>query len=146
MLHSCGWNITDLNPCSPAISTRTETIVKTSELSAACLQAYVDKARGAAEALIADDFRFTSPLDNALDRSTYFERCWPNSRLMTRVQIIEAVDDGDRAFVIYEADMGKKRFRNCEMHTSRDGKLVAVEVYFGWDLPHPAPSGAFVAA
>jgi hypothetical protein len=120
--------------------------VKTSVLSVACLQAYVDKSRGAAEAIIADDFSFTSPLDNALDRSTYFERCWPNSKFISAVRIIEAVDQGDRAFVIYEADMGKKRFRNCEMHTSRDGKLVVVEVYFGWNLPHPALAGGFVAS
>ena len=77
--------------------------MKTSDLSIACLQAYVDKARDAAEAIIADDFSFTSPLDNALDRSTYFERCWPNSKFMTGVRIIEAVDRDDRAFVIYEA-------------------------------------------
>jgi ketosteroid isomerase-like protein len=120
--------------------------MKTSDLSVACLQAYVDKARDAAEALIADDFSFTSPRDNALDRATYFERCWPNSELMTAIRIIEAVDQGDRAFVIYEANIGKQQFRNCEMHTARDGKLVAVEVYFGWDLPHPAPVGGFVTA
>ncbi len=119
--------------------------MKTSELAVACLQAYVDKARDDVEALIADDFSFTSPLDNAIDRKTYFERCWPNSRVMKAVRIIEAVDDGDRAFLIYEADVGKKRFRNCEMHTARHGKLVAVEVYFGWDLPHPAAAGGFVA-
>ena len=42
--------------------------------------AYVDKDRSAIERLIAEDFQFTSPLDNRLDRKTYFERCWPNSR------------------------------------------------------------------
>jgi len=118
--------------------------MKTSELSIACLQAYVAKSRDVAEAIISDDFRFTSPFDNQIDRSTYFERCWPNSKVMKSVRIIEAVDDGDRAFVIYEAEMEKRRFRNCEMHTSRNGKLVAVEVYFGWDLPHPAAIGGFV--
>ena len=49
----------------------------------ACLQAYVDKNRAAIEALIADDYRFTSPIDNSLDRKTYFEVCWPNSKTMT---------------------------------------------------------------
>ena len=43
-------------------------------IARACLQAYVDKDRFAIEALIDDDFHFTSPLDNALDRATYFER------------------------------------------------------------------------
>ena len=36
-----------------------------------CYQAYVDKDRSAIEALIADEFRFTSPLDNRIDRKTY---------------------------------------------------------------------------
>jgi hypothetical protein len=26
------------------------------------------------------DFHFTSPLDNRLDRETYFRRCWPKHR------------------------------------------------------------------
>ena len=45
----------------------------------AAYQAYVTKDRSSLEALIADDFHFTSPLDNRIDRDTYFERCWPNS-------------------------------------------------------------------
>jgi hypothetical protein len=28
--------------------------------------------------------------------------------------------------------------------TVRDGKIVEVEVYFGWNVPHPGPSGGFV--
>ena len=115
-----------------------------SDLSRACLQAYVDKDRSAAEALIATDFYFTSPIDNMLDRATYFARCWPNSESMRAVSVVTVVDDGNRAFVVYEAETGSKRFQNCEMHTSRDGKLVSVEVYFGWNLPHPAAPGNFI--
>jgi len=37
-----------------------------------CLAAYVSKDRAAIEALIAEDYHFTSPIDNALDRETYF--------------------------------------------------------------------------
>ena len=33
-----------------------------------CLNAYVDKDRSVIEAVLADDFHFTSPIDNALDR------------------------------------------------------------------------------
>jgi len=44
-----------------------------------CCKAYVTKDRSAIEPLIADDFHFTSPLDNRINRATYFERCWPNS-------------------------------------------------------------------
>jgi len=51
-------------------------------IARACLQAYADKDRATIEALIDDDFHFTSPLDNALDRATYFKICWPNSAAM----------------------------------------------------------------
>ena len=44
----------------------------------AALQAYVDKDRAAIERLVADDFHFTSPLDNGLDRAAYMRICWPN--------------------------------------------------------------------
>ena len=39
----------------------------------AAYQAYVEKDRAAIEALIAEDFHFTSPLDNRIDRATYFD-------------------------------------------------------------------------
>ena len=56
-------------------------------ISKACLQAYVDKDRQAIEQLIADDFRFTSPVDNGLDRATYLDRCWPNSHSTTSAMV-----------------------------------------------------------
>jgi uncharacterized protein YndB with AHSA1/START domain/ketosteroid isomerase-like protein len=117
-----------------------------SEIARQCMQAYVDKDRAAIEALIAEDFRFTSPLDNAIDRETYFELCWPNSEAMTGFDAIYAVDHGDQAFITYEGHASGKTFRNTEIHTVRDGKLVAVEVYFGWNLPHKAPPGEHLDA
>lgn len=108
----------------------------------ACLIAYVDKDRGAIEALIASDYRFTSPIDNALDRAAYFAICWPNSASMKSFDFICGAKDGDRAFVVYEGEtLTGKRFRNCEVHTVRDGKLVSTEVYFGWNVPHPVAAG-----
>jgi hypothetical protein len=93
--------------------------------------------------LLADDFHFTSPIDNALDRATYLKVCWPNSAMMAGVDEIHEVDDGDRAFIVYEARTSAgKSFRNCEVYTLRDGKLVATEVYFGWNVPHRVPQGA----
>jgi len=111
----------------------------------ACLKAYVDKDRNAIEALIAGDYHFTSPLDNALDRTSYFAICWPNSKAMKSFDFIAGAEDGDRAFVVYEGEtLAGKRFRNCEVHTVRGGKLISTEVYFGWNVPHPAPAGKHV--
>jgi ketosteroid isomerase-like protein len=105
------------------------------------LQAYADKDRAAIESVIADDYHFTSPIDNRLDRKTYFEICWPNSATTDRVDFAHGFQDGDRAVILYELTSGQKRFRNCEMHIVRDGKLVSSEVFFGWDVPHRVPQG-----
>jgi ketosteroid isomerase-like protein len=108
----------------------------------AALQAYKDKDRAAIEALLHADYRFTSPLDNQLDRKAYVEICWPNADMMDGFQIVHAADMGDRAVVVYEAlTRDGKRFRNCELHALRDGQIIETEVYFGWNLPHSVPLG-----
>ena len=43
-------------------------------IARASYEAYVTKDRSAVEPLIADDLHFTSPLDNRISRTTYFER------------------------------------------------------------------------
>jgi ketosteroid isomerase-like protein len=111
----------------------------------ASYRAYVDKNRAAIEALIADDFHFTSPLDNRIDRATYFACCWPNSATLAGFDFIHIVPDGDLVFVTYEGrSTSGKRFRNSEILTVRDGKIVDVEVHFGWAIPHEAAKGGFV--
>ena len=60
-------------------------------IARASYQAYVDKDRRAIEALIADDFHFNSPLDNRIDRATYFSRCWPNSKATAGFDFIHLV-------------------------------------------------------
>ena len=109
--------------------------------------AYVDKDRAALDALIAKDFHFTSPLDNRLDRETYFRRCWPNSKEIAGFDFINLVADGDRVFVTYEGrNTDGRRFRNTEIVTIRDEHIIDVEVYFGWSVPHKAPHGGFADA
>ena len=103
----------------------------------ACLQAYVGKDRTTLEKLIAGDYHFTSPIDNRLDRDTYFAICWPNSTAIASFDCICEVEQGDKAFIVYDGRTSSgKTFRNCEVHTVRDGQLVSTEVYFGWDVPH----------
>src|ERR1700674_4861533 len=78
-----------------------------------CLNAYVDKDRSVIEAVLADDFHFTSPIDNALDRTTYLMRCWPNSAKAKSFEYIYEIEQGERAFIVYEAHTTDRRcFRN----------------------------------
>jgi hypothetical protein len=58
---------------------------KSIEIARSAYEAYVKKDRAAIEKLIAADFHFTSPLDNRIDRATYFARCWP----VRKGQIVE---------------------------------------------------------
>jgi len=114
-------------------------------IARAAYAAYVTKDRAAIEKLIAEDFHFTSPLDNRLDRETYFRRCWPNSKVIDRFDFIHLITDGDRVSVTYEGrNTDGRRFRNTEILTIRDQQIIDVEVYFGWSVPHRAPQGGFV--
>jgi len=114
------------------------------EIARASYMAYVHKDRAAIERLIAEDFHFTSPLDNRLDRATYFARCWPNSEKMASFDFKRLVAFGDQVLVTYEARTADgQRFRNTEILTMRGQQIVEAEVYFGWSIPHEAPLGGF---
>jgi SnoaL-like domain len=113
----------------------------TAATAKAIYDAYVAKDRAAAERLIAKDFRFTSPLDNGLDRDSYFAICWPNSANTEGFEIVHMVEHGEQVFVTYEGQSKQTRFRNTEILTVRDGQIAEVEVYFGWNVPHDVPVG-----
>jgi ketosteroid isomerase-like protein len=114
-------------------------------IACACYEAYVARDRTAIEALLAENFHFTSPIDNRLDRATYFARCWPNSKRIEGFDFIHLVSEGDKLFVTYEGrNTDGHRFRNTEIITVRGNQIVEVEVYFGWSIPHEAPAGGFI--
>jgi ketosteroid isomerase-like protein len=116
-----------------------------SEIVRACFKAYEDKDRAAIEEILSDDFHFSSPLDNAIDRRMYFERCWPVSENIMKFSLSNLVEFEGQVFVTYEGLLtGGKSFRNTEIFEVIDGKIRSVEVYFGWDLPHPAQRGKSV--
>ena len=116
-------------------------------IARAAYEAYMRKDRAAIEELIAEDFHFTSPLDNRIERAAYFKYCWPNSEKIKRFDFINLVAHGDRVFVTYEAQGTEGDvFRNTEIITVRRGQLVEVEVYFGWSIPHKAKLGTHLAS
>lgn len=112
----------------------------------ASYEAFIAKDRAAIEALIADDFHFTSPLDNRIDRATYFDRCWPLSKRIESFEFMYVAASGNRVFVNYVGRMDGNSFQNTEIATVREGKIIEVEVYFGWSIPHKARLGSFIAA
>ncbi len=88
------------------------------------------------ESILSEDFRFSSPPDPALNRSGYFERCWPGSGMGQTFEFVRVVEHGDEVIVTYELtrpDGG--RGRNTEVLTFHGDEVCRAEVYFGWDLP-----------
>ena len=106
------------------------------EIARASYLAYAAADRPAFAALLADDFRFTSPLDFELDTAGYFERCWPDRAPRPAPDFIRLESVGDTVFVTYEDKKPNgTRIRNTEILTIRDGRIARTEVYFGWDVP-----------
>lgn len=98
----------------------------------ACYAAYENKDRAAIEAILSDDFTFSSPLDDNIDRETYFKRCWPNSEHLDKFDIKQIFTQASYAFVRYECQpKGQPKFQNTEFFTFDGDKIKHVDVYFG---------------
>ena len=99
----------------------------------ALFASYHNKDRAALERIFSDDFRFTSPYDDAIDKAAYFERCWPTSQHITGHTLEKVVDlGGNEAMVQYECKMpGGKTFRNVEVMAFDGDRVRSVNVYFG---------------
>jgi len=100
----------------------------------ACLDAYRSGDRAAIERVLAPGLRFTSPYDDAIDRSAYFERCWPNHDRFEGHEVERIVTDGnDGAFVTYLARLKDgTSFHNTEYMTfDGEGRIATIHVYFG---------------
>jgi ketosteroid isomerase-like protein len=113
----------------------------------AVFQAYAERNRAAIEQVLAEDFHFSNPRDNRIDRETYFARCWPHSENIVDFKFEYLAQDGEQVFATLEArDKKGHRFRNTEIWSFRRGKLAEAEVFFGWTLPHEALPGGFIDA
>jgi ketosteroid isomerase-like protein len=103
-----------------------------SDVIRSAFEAYLAQDRDAAEKLYAEDFTFTSPQDDHIDRAAFFERCFPTADRVTSQEILQLVDAGDGGFVMYEYVLKTgDRHRNTEYLTVRDGQIVTAEVFFG---------------
>jgi len=94
--------------------------------------AYEQKNRKIVEDLLTADFKFTSPYDDRIDRTTYFEKCWPNSDSIRAFHIESLLDDGREALARYTLEMRTgARIRNTERFRFVGTKIDEIDVYFG---------------
>ena len=98
----------------------------------AIFAAYLSGNRKLVEDALSDDFRFTSPYDDNIDKPTYFERCWKNSDWIERHELERILVEGGEAFVTYLCvAKGGKSFRNTEFFSFDRDKVKRIDVYFG---------------
>jgi ketosteroid isomerase-like protein len=98
-------------------------------------EAFVAADRERVERVLTDDFRFSSPPDPDLDRTGYFERCWPGAGQGQRFEFVRLHELGDEVLVTYERTaVDGSRGRNTEILTFHGDQICRAEVYFGWNL------------
>ena len=98
----------------------------------ALFAAYLSNDRKAVENAFTDDFRFTSPYDDAIDKATYFIRCWRVIDRIEQHELEKIFIEGDEAFVTYRCvAKGGKSFRNTEFFSFEGDKIRRIDVYFG---------------
>jgi ketosteroid isomerase-like protein len=106
--------------------------MKTADLIRKFFATFDARDRESFDALLADDFTFSSPLNDKIDKTAYFERCWPTGEHHTRHEIETIFAQGDAAFVTYSCVRTEgTRFRNTEFFRVKSGQVAQVEVYFG---------------
>jgi len=103
------------------------------EVVRAAFTAYLAQDERTATRLLAEDFLFTSPQDDHIDKAAYLERCFPTADRLVSQEILELVGtEGDGVFILYEYELKTgERHRNTEFITVREGQLVEVQVFFG---------------
>ena len=96
------------------------------------MKAFLEQDRARAEALMADDFVFTSPQDDHLDKATWLERCYPTADHFDEPsQMLQIAEIDGVVLHRYEYRVNGVRWRNVEASQVEGGRVKSVEVYFG---------------
>jgi ketosteroid isomerase-like protein len=94
--------------------------------------AYIEGRKDIAGAMLSADFTFSSPRDDHIARTAYFDRCWPEPPPFRAMEIEYLAIEGDEAVVRYRAEkLDGTAFRNMETHHFNGDKITSVDVYFG---------------
>jgi ketosteroid isomerase-like protein len=104
-------------------------------------KAWEKKDQGQFEALMADNFTFSSAAgDDHISKSVFKTRCWDTQvNFIDRFDLERVVGSGNEAFVKYLCHTKNgKSFRNVEFFRLRDGKVESLECYFGGKSTFPS--------
>ena len=104
-------------------------------------KAWEKKDQGQFEALMADNFTFTSAAgDDHISKSAFKTQCWDTQvNFIDRFDLESVFGSGNEAFVKYLCHTKNgKSFRNVEYFRLRDGKVETIECYFGGKSTFPS--------
>ena len=104
-------------------------------------QAWEKKDLGQFDALLANNFTFTSAAgDDHISGSAFKTQCWDTQvDFIERFDLERVVGSGNEVFVKYLCHTKNgKSFRNVEYFRLRDGKVEALECYFGGKSTFPS--------
>jgi ketosteroid isomerase-like protein len=98
----------------------------------------------AVEQLLADQFTFSSPNDDDhIDKRTFHAKCWPEADWIERFDLESVFESDHEAVVKYLCHTAKgTSFRNLEYFRFADGRINAIECYFGGQHGYPSTSAA----
>jgi ketosteroid isomerase-like protein len=119
--------------CHLALQPDRGLVMSNIETVRAMFASYLAQDREEAERLVADEFVFTSPQDDHIDRAAFFERCFPTADRLVCQELRHVVaTEGDDVFVMYEYELKSgERHRNVELLTVRGQQIVETQVFFG---------------
>lgn len=96
--------------------------------------AYLANRKDEVSDMLTEDFTFSSPRDDLIDKATYFERCWPQPPAFRAIHIERVSLEDNEALVRYRAEkLDGGAFRNVEVIRFHGDRIASVEVYFGRD-------------
>jgi hypothetical protein len=99
-----------------------------------------DKDWGPFDAALADDFTFSSPVDDRISKAAFKKNCWETQIGFTKGFDLELVAvKNDAALVKYLCHTTNgKSFRNVEFLRVRNQRIETIECYFGGKLTYPS--------
>jgi hypothetical protein len=95
-------------------------------------RAYETSDRTLVEKLLSDDFTFSSPLDDRIDRASFLAKCWPFHEQLRTFHLRQLTIDSDHALIRYQAEeIDGNGFSNVEHVELDEDHITHIDVYFG---------------
>ncbi len=83
------------------------------------------------DGVITNDFTFTSPYDDHIDRETYKSKCWDSVEEIGEFDFVSLIENETEAFARYRNKINGEKVQNTEHFIFEGDKIKAVVVFFG---------------